>query len=529
MEHKHTLRFGCAALCLSLTAGLLTSCSLLPAASPLPARRDTGTQEQPLYDASVFNDGALRLFSSELSGKTVLCGSQVVGEFGPSDTVFLLDDELSGETNYFFRNWADRSSPSGRASALYDKTGKAVLTFSEGHYASLSGNYLLLSSEHSYEELASMPIQSEDCQVIDLSTGETLPTPPNAQECVAAGDTFIYTCYDRPAGLGEDEYDDDFYLNRSAVFCDRAGNVLRTDENTYAQSIYFDSAVPSDWAILYRTDSSSQVLICNPSTGEQLSNYENYCGNGTVCVKSIDGRHQLIDLVSAEHSQVLASFDSNVSCYFPGYVILWVDGNDSHYELYDLASGEQTRLWGMERNADTVAFYTTDGALRVYNSVTGTLLTDAHVEPVANLQRVFVSTEGHGWVWLQQYDNDNYERTSSCVCGPDGKVRTMDLTALREKYQNDYISPLFAADDDFYFSISYSSPTGSSLQDILDSSGNVVLSSLGESYNYSTSLPEGVFPARRGFYTGWMDLNGNWVYCQSIFSADDEPEQMMYS
>ena len=34
-----------------------------------------------------------------------------------------------------------------------------------------------------------------------------------------------------------------------------------------------------------------------------------------------------------------------------------------------------------------------------------------------------------------------------------------------------------------------------------------------------------VFVARRGFYYGWMDTDGNWLYCQSIFSsvnADDE-------
>ena len=42
----------------------------------------------------------------------------------------------------------------------------------------------------------------------------------------------------------------------------------------------------------------------------------------------------------------------------------------------------------------------------------------------------------------------------------------------------------------------------------------------------ANALPDHVFAAQRGFYVGWMDTSGNWLYCQSIFSsatADDEP------
>ena len=44
--------------------------------------------------------------------------------------------------------------------------------------------------------------------------------------------------------------------------------------------------------------------------------------------------------------------------------------------------------------------------------------------------------------------------------------------------------------------------------------------------NSLNALPDHVFAAQRGFYVGWMDTSGNWLYCQSIFSsatADDEP------
>ena len=41
--------------------------------------------------------------------------------------------------------------------------------------------------------------------------------------------------------------------------------------------------------------------------------------------------------------------------------------------------------------------------------------------------------------------------------------------------------------------------------------------------NSINGLPEGVFAAIKGFRTGWMDLSGQWIYCESIFaSASDE-------
>ena len=46
------------------------------------------------------------------------------------------------------------------------------------------------------------------------------------------------------------------------------------------------------------------------------------------------------------------------------------------------------------------------------------------------------------------------------------------------------------------------------------------------SHNSLNALPDHVFAAQRGFYVGWMDTSGNWLYCQSIFSsaaADDVP------
>ena len=68
--------------------------------------------------------------------------------------------------------------------------------------------------------------------------------------------------------------------------------------------------------------------------------------------------------------------------------------------------------------------------------------------------------------------------------------------------------------------------------DVLDENGNIVFYGLGSCYSYYDNslnqLPEHVFVAKRGFYYGWMDTNGKWLYCQSIFSSINADDEMGY-
>ena len=67
---------------------------------------------------------------------------------------------------------------------------------------------------------------------------------------------------------------------------------------------------------------------------------------------------------------------------------------------------------------------------------------------------------------------------------------------------------------------------------VLDENGNIVFYGLGSCYSYYDNslnqLPEHVFVAKRGFYYGWMDTNGKWLYCQSIFSSINADDEMGY-
>ena len=158
---KTTLfRFGRTAACLTLAVALLTGCSLLPAASP---RKDPIPVEQPSDASAALDDGKLRILYDS-NGSTVLCGSKVLHEGRSDETVALVYDPAESDIPYYWVAWSDNSSPSGRRSALYDKTGAEVLTFEQDHSVTLSGNYLVLNQTDALEFSCDHAV----CNIINL-------------------------------------------------------------------------------------------------------------------------------------------------------------------------------------------------------------------------------------------------------------------------------------------------------------------------------------------------------------------------
>ena len=143
-------------------------------------------------------------------------------------------------------------------------------------------------------------------------------------------------------------------------------------------------------------------------------------------------------------------------------------------------------------------------------------------------QRVTLDCEEDGFVWMELRDADSYEIAAIRVYSPQGLVS--DLSSLNETYN--YLSYLTTDANGRPLYYGTRSVPGSSYAtgcDVLDETGNVVMQGLGSCYSYYdnslNALPDHVFVARRGFYYGWVDTDGNWLYCQSIFSsvnADDE-------
>lgn len=531
------LRIGCAALSLSVAAAALTSCSLMPPASPLPDSRPAQTDAASDSAAASLDDGKLRILYSNGSngGNTVLCGNTVLYQAASSETVYLVPDTLTGTVRYYLRQWSDPGTPTGRATALCDRSGKEILTFDRAYDAALTGSLLVLTVPESMAYDPAHNYAPGDCRVIDLSTGEELSVPENTYGCRIVGDDLAFNICALPADYvaPENSWDEDLTPYYAVQVEDRDGNVIYQASGCSANTISAfagDSAAPTDWLVVSHYNENGTMgadSLYNPTTGEELTGYQQYTGAGTVSLYN-NGRYQLVDLVSTEQSEVLCEFDEPVRYYAPGVAVTEPEVSipeGGRYTFHDLLTGDVKDLYNAYTDDATLAIYATDGIVQVFDLQSGALLTDATLDPVEGQTQARAYPQGSGWVWVEQDDNDNYDAAAIHICGPDGIHKTLDPAKLDKTYN--YYSPLLSTEDGIYFYGCYNGPGSSWLYDVLNSDGDVVVSGLrscaGYYANSINGLPEGVFAAIKGFDSGWMDLTGQWLYAESIFaSASDE-------
>ncbi len=533
------LRIGCGAVCTALALTLGCGCALLPPATGVPGAASsavsvpTDDNGKPLYDPAVLNDGRLRVlyyYGRSGSSTTILCGSTPLHQSARSENVSLVEDSATGTADYWLRSWSDPTGRGGRRTALYDKTGTEVMSF-EGEQSATLQNGLLVLQESRLIDGGYVPESGYGtCQVIDLATGAALPVPEGAYSCTLCGDKLVFSCYARPEGLDDYDWDTDYQQNSWVVMQEKDGTPVYRADAASAYRLFYDSDTLSDWVVLDVTtgEETTDRILYNVLTGEQCTGFLQVYPGGLASFSTGDGRYELRDMTTEDRG-LIAAFDEQPSQYFPGYVVTWHSGEDHGYELYDLETGTKTPLYDVNTTDNTIAVYALDGSLRVYSKDNGKLLTDTTVEPVEHQQRVRMSNCGTGYVWLELQDNDRYETTATRLYGPQGLVS--DLTALQGKYS--YVNYLTTDPDGrpmFYGSRSAVGSAYGNVCDVLDADGKVVLQGLASCAGYYSNslnaLPDHVFAAQRGFYVGWMDTSGNWLYCQSIFSsatADDEP------
>lgn len=533
------LRIGCGAVCTALALTLGCGCTLLPPATGVPGAASsavsvpTDDSGKPLYDPAVLNDGRLRvLYCDSRSGSstTILCGSTPLHQSARSENVSLVEDSATGTADYWLRSWSDPTGRGGRRTALYDKTGTEVMSF-EGEQSATLQNGLLVLQESRLVDGGYVPESGYGtCQVIDLATGAALSVPEGAYSCTVCGDKLVFSCYARPEGLDDYDWDTDYRQNSWVVVQEKDGTTVYRAEAASAYRLFYDSDTLSDWVELdvATGEETTDQILYNVLTGEQCTGFLQVYPGGLASFSTGDGRYELRDMTTEDRG-LIATFDEQPSQYFPGYVVTWHSGEDHGYDLYDLETGAKTPLYDVDATDSTVAVYALDGSLRVYSKDNGKLLTDTTVEPVEHQQRVRMSNCGSGYVWLELQDNDHYETTATRLYGPQGLVS--DLTALQGKYS--YVNYLTTDPDGRPMFCGSRAAAGSAygnVYDVLDADGKVVLQGLASCTGYYSNslnaLPDHVFAAQRGFYVGWMDTSGNWLYCQSIFSsatADDVP------
>ena len=522
------LRLRCRAACLVLAGGLLTSCSLLPAASPRP-EGTAASQAPQYYSESWLTDDALHFIYSYAGngGGTILRGGKVLYQGSRSDSVQLVRNTLTGEADYYL---VSHSTPGTeeRTSTLYDADGSAVMAFPHAVNATLSGGLLILRDDAdvwAFESGATGGIR-----VYDLATGAELPVPETALDCLVVdegGQRLIFNCYDLPEGLTYAYDDPDQPLHQYVLVTDREGNVLMREDGCTASSLASYRGGFADWLDLSWFRGSdwgiAREALYNVTTGELLTGEDDSavsaCGVGVACLQSRqDSRSVLYDLNGGEAVE-LGRFDRGVNTYTSGCVVLsGSDDPDSPYTLIDLASGEKTAI--QRRDTDyrsgNVAVLTTDNILKVYDGTTGALLTDVEAAPVEEAQYISVTALPDGYALLQ-YDDENYDTIAIQTYGGEGLL----WSSAGEAQQYTYASYLTSTASGPLLTACRDSRDGSSLYDVLDMEGNLLLRRLGSCYS-PDDLPDDCFVARQGFDYGLMDSTGQWLYRESIFSSPSD-------
>lgn len=517
---KHLSR---SALCILLAACLCCGCTD-PAASEPPASSAAGPAGQTqLYDSSILDDGELRILSDLDSGigSTVFCGSEVLYQGSSSETLSLVTDQLTGSADYYWRCWSDPEVPGSRFSALYDKTGSQLFSFDEDLSAERFGQFLVMRCVPLYEGIYD---DHSSCRVIELSTGRELPVPENAYSCIILGERLVFCRYDRPDGLEAGSYDEDTYYHTSVLVTDLDGTLLLELPHCVATGQYYDDSIDSRWVHLETFEPNYQrvaSILYDPVTGEQLTNFEQTCGDGLVCISTENG-YQVIDLADPAHP-VLGTFDLPVQFFAPGLAVLWHSADaEFYYELHDLDSGEVHHLLDYTASDDHIAVYLPDATLRMYDRHTGEQLFSTSLEGM-DTKSTYMYFEANELLRVSSYEPPytcRYYTTAGTV------------TQLEQAFETyNAIYPLTIAEDGTaYYWARRAAPGGSgSLFDVLDGQGNVYIRSLASCYSINDpQLPPGVFITRKGFYYGWMDVTGQWVYCRSIFSSLNAEDNSMY-
>lgn len=522
------LRLSRRAACLVLAGGLLTSCSLLPAASPRP--EGTAASQAPQYysDAWLSDDSLHYVYSyAGNGGGTILRGGRVLYKASSSDSIQLLKDTLTGETDHYL---VAHSTPGTeeRTSTLYDADGNAVMTFPYAVNATLSGGLLILRDDAdiwAFENGTTGGIR-----VYDLATGAELPVPETALDCIVVdegGQRLVFNCYDLPEGLTYAYNDPDQPLHQYVLVTDREGNVLMREDGCTASSLASYRGGFADWLDLSWFRGAdwgiAREALYNVTTGELLTGEDDSavsaCGVGVACLQSRqDSRSVLYDLNGGEAVE-LGRFDRAVNTYTPGCVVLsGSDYPDAPYTLIDLDSGESigVQRYDTDYRSGNVAVLTTDNILKVYDGTTGALLTDVEAAPVEEAQYISVTALPDGYALLQ-YNDENYDILAIQTYGGEGLL----WSSAGEAQQYTYASYLTNTANGPLLTAHRDNSDSSNLSDVLDMEGNVLLRRLGSCYNID-GLPDDCFIARQGFDYGLMDSTGQWLYRESIFSSPSD-------
>lgn len=505
-------RFAALWLAATLLAALLAGCGAGPAASEDvsgPSAPAGGQQAA----AGLPDDGVLRCHSAS---RTVFSGARPIYTAGPHELVRLLTDTADGEANYF-----QVGTPQGSdqyLTTVRDNTGAVVLDLGSKALGGYCGGWVLTYQEPDWYSGETEEINLTDCAMTDLATGRTVPLPDGANNLALLQPGLL--------AVGVRWWQDRDTLPQTYLeLYDLQGNLLQTVDDC---SIGYQNGqpLPEGWAVLERP--GGQVLY-EIATGRMVGPYMALYNRGQAWVEQEEDGFALVDLASGE--TLRTALDAQEREIAPGLLLRaashetktrggdWLD-----YELVEpngtvtavdyAYSYQKEELYAL-RSAETIRLYA-DGELvfeKPYDRILAEEGQDLYysmwIDPPSRqvlLNCTLYGGQGDEWTWSS---------TGQMFAAGEG-----GWPAPLEGYSN-----LYRPEGADYLCASYLSDDGRvTLYDILGTDGAVLVHGVRDVRECYPSF----FACRRGFAQGWMDLEGNWLWSESVWADTDEEANGFY-
>ena len=450
--------------------------------------------DRPAY--AQLDDGELRYNGA---AGIVFCGAQPCFRVGGHEQVYLLTDAVTGETEYFLSG-----APQGSDAYVYtvrDKTGAPVYELGERRGYQLCEGWLLVQDDQRWNGPPSV-----HCALVQLSTGREIALPDGASD--------LYSPQEGLLCVSIWQWDEESELSRRKVqLYDGQGALLQEipDVTSYGGA---QSLLPDGWLRLERQGSGQvDTILYDTATGRVVENCVGLCGEGLACVQQEEG----YALIRVEDGAVLQRADLPILCQLGDQLVLEgfdvndgleTDGRyfrleaaDGSRQAVDFIQDAETGLCAM-RTAQTVRLYR-DGELlleepyQLYVAAPGEFVSyTLQIYPQSQRLMLNRSIYGNG------IDQEQYIMLYSA----DGTVWDEPLTAYAYV---DYPDGL-----DYGYGLRETA-SGGYLYDILALDGTVLLA---DASNVTACEPE-FFACRRGFECGWMDLEGGWLWKESVWAS----------
>ena len=495
-----------ALLCLVLAAGTLAGCA---PARQTGAPADSAPAQTGEEAANPLDDGRLRYLYpvNGSGGGTLLRGDTVVYRAAPSESISLLyapgADAPAGWQ--LGRNEADGA----RVTEVYGADGALLWTEPGDWRASLAEG--LLALEPGGFAVDAGPGGPGGCRLIELDSGEEIPLPAETSACVpVGGGQVVLTLTADPGAPGTSGSD--------VVVIDLAGGERSRVEDAYAYRAY-DEAGPSLYAAAQTHDMETDVWsnsLYDFASGEWIEGFDGFCAHNTICYRVEDG-YAVRRLGEAEP---LAVYDGRCPYWRADAAVVSRDSGS----VLVTEEGELPLLGGFgayASNGEEAAFLLDDGRLLFYGP-------DGRSEVETDLGAL--SGQADSWVSVYSVQDGCVLLSVTDAAHPDGHSLIYDASGLvydsaGSGYEN--MNYLTMGPDGPVYSASRRGVGGGWISDVVDSRGQVLLSGLAD-VSRGDGLPDGVIAARRGFERGYMDLDGSWLYSESIFASLADEDSAYY-